>query len=45
MVQTIVFEISEHIWKQLLETITHSFQIETLFQCTSFVTIMICSIG
>jgi hypothetical protein len=29
MVQTIDFEISEHIWKQPLKTITRSFQIET----------------
>jgi uncharacterized membrane protein len=32
MVQTIVFEILEHVWKQLLETIICSLQIKTLFQ-------------
>jgi len=31
MVQTIVSEISMHVWKQLMETIIRSLQIETLF--------------
>jgi len=45
MVQTIIFEISEHVWKQPLETIIHGLQIETWFQWTDFMTIMINSIS
>ncbi len=43
MVQTIVFEFLMHVWKQLLETKICTLQIETLFQWTYYVTIMICS--
>jgi hypothetical protein len=32
MVQTIVFEFLVHVWKQPLETIIRSLQIEILFQ-------------
>jgi len=46
MVQTIVFEILVHVvWKQFLEIIICGLQIKIMFQWTSFVTIMIYSIG